>query len=324
MIPVYSTEDLAKKIDALRKPWHANYLAMYSSLYGGIVTDPVLMTLPVDDHLVHRADGVFDVFKCVNGKAYSMEEHLVRLNGSAGRIDLKFPPEFENIRDIIKQTVRVGAYPDVMVRIIVSRGSGGFSTNPYECPVSHLYVIVTKLKSPSMEDYQNGVSIISAPVPVKPPMFANIKSCDYLGNVLVKKAAIEAGVQFAVNWDENGHLAEGSTENIMLVSPDRELLIPDFGRVLKGVTATRVAELAETLVRKGELKAVKEDQIDREAAAACPEAMLTGTSLDVLPVTKWDGKPVGDGKVGPVTNMLMSLIREDTISNNELLTDMFE
>jgi branched-chain amino acid aminotransferase len=323
-IPVYSPQDLLDNLDRLRRPWHANYLAMYSSAWGGLVTDPALMTVPVDDHLVHRADGVFDVFKCVNGQAYCLKEHLARLEHSAKAIDLTLPREYEHVLDIIKAAVRAGGVRDVVIRMMASRGPGGFSTNPYECPASHLYVIIARLKTPPATAYEQGVPLVSVPVPVKAAMFANIKSCDYLGNVLVKKAAVEAGVDYAVNWDEAGYLAEGSAENIMLVSPDRELLMPAFDRVLKGVTISRIMALAEELVRNGTLAAVKTASIDRELAQKCPEVMLSGTSLDLLPVTTWDGRQVGTGRPGPVSRALLELLRRDVTSNHEVLTPLFD
>ena len=70
----------------LQKPWHSKYLAMYSSVYGGIVTDPTLMMIPADDHVVHRGDGVFDVAKCVEGGVYQFDGHLDRLLRSAAAI----------------------------------------------------------------------------------------------------------------------------------------------------------------------------------------------------------------------------------------------
>ena len=323
-IPVYSSRDLLEHPEKLRRPWHVNYLAMYSSIWGGLVTDPVLMTVPVDDHLVHRADGVFDVFKCVDGQAYCLKEHLARLERSAKAIDLTMPREYEQIMDIVKAAVRAGGVRDAIIRIMASRGPGGFSTNPFECPASQLYVIIARLKTPPAEVYQQGVALVSVPVPVKAALFANIKSCDYLGNVLVKKAAMEAGVDYAVNWDEDGFLAEGSTENIMLLSPDRELLIPEFDRVLKGVTVTRIMALAQELVKNGTLSAVKNASINRELALKCPEVMLSGTSMDLLPVTTWDGRKVGAGLPGPVAKALLELLHRDVTSNPEVLTPLFD
>ena len=323
-VPILNSVDLFNKINECRQPWHQDYLAMYSSVFGGIVTDPALMVIPIDDHLVHRADGVFDVFKCVNGKAYCLDEHLNRLQRSAAPLGLNMPDVFQDIEKIIKAAVKAGNAGDVLVRIIVSRGPGGFGTNPYECPASQLYVVVTRLKPPKPEKYVNGVSIISAPVPVKPRVFANIKSCDYLGNVLVKKAAMEAQVDFAVNYDENGFLAEGSTENIFLISPDQKMLIPKFERVLRGVTLSRVTHLAETLVKEGMLKGIEGADIDRELAASCPEVMLCGTTLDILPVTVWDGRRIGDGKPGPVAGRLLELIKKDITENDEVLTTLLD
>jgi branched-chain amino acid aminotransferase len=135
---------------------------------------------------------------------------------------------------------------------------------------------------------------------------------------------VESGVEYAVNWDENGYLAEGSTENILLVSPDKQLLIPSYERVLKGVTMTRVIELAEGLLDKGILTGVKTTYIDRELAAKCPEVMLSGTTLDVLPVNRWDGRQVGGGVPRPVAKTLLKLIRKDITENEELLTPLFD
>ena len=319
-VPVFSLQDMAARFENLRRPWHENYKAMYSTVLGGIVTDPVLMAIPVDDHMVHRSDGVFDVFKCLGGRAYCQRQHLERLRQSAAALDLALPAEFEDIDEIIKATFQAGGYDNVYIRIMVSRGPGGFSTDPFECPASHLYVIAVRFKPVADEHYQKGVDIVTAPVPVKPPPYAGIKSVDYLTNVMVKKTALEAGVPFAVTWDEKGFLAEGSTENIILVSPDGELLAPEFDRVLKGITVTRALILAEQLVSEGLIKKVRNADIPRDLAARASEVMLCGTTMDVLPVTKWDGRPVGEGRPGPVAKRLLELMRGEMADNPEVIT----
>jgi branched-chain amino acid aminotransferase len=321
--PLLTLDDFRREADRFRKPWHDNYLAMYSSLFGGIVTDPVLMLVPVDDHLVHRSDGVFDVFKCVNGKAYGMTPHLDRLQRSSLGIDLAWPVDRDGLERIIGDVVRAGGEKDCMVRIMISRGPGGFTTNPYECPASQLYVVVTRLKPLPEAWHRDGVVIISADQLAKTGRWATIKSVNYLQNVMVKKAAVEAGVDFAVTWDDRGYLAEGATENIMLVSPDRELLVPEFDRVLRGVTVTRVMELARELVADGRLTAVRTSRIDRATAQLAEEVMLCGTSLNVLPVSRWDDRPVGDGRPGPVARSLMALLERDVRENPDMQTDLF-
>ncbi|MFH1092046.1 MAG: aminotransferase class IV, partial [Pseudomonadota bacterium] len=220
--------------------------------------------------------------------------------------------------------VQAGGLRDVIIRLMVSRGPGGFTVNPYECPRSQLYVFIYKLKTPTPQAYEEGVTIVSVPVPVKPAFFANIKSCAYLHNALTKKTAIEAGADYGVNWDENGFLAEGATENVILVSPEGELLHPGFERVLRGVTLARVLALAENLTAEGLIKAVRTARIDRDLASRAREVMLAGTSLDVLPVTAWDGRRVGQGRPGPVARRLLAAIRDDIAHNQDFLTPMFD
>ena len=252
-LPHLGLEDCQRLAEALVKPYHKNYLAMYSSVLGGVVTDPFLMTVPVDDHMVHRGDGIFEAFKCVNGNIYNLRAHLERLERSARAVHLTLPASLEHITDLVIGTIRVAGARDCLIRLFVSRGPGGFTTNPYECPSSQIYVVACNPSVYPKELSTEGVLIKSSSIPVKKSYFANIKSCNYLPNVLMKKEAVDAGVQYTVSIDENGFLGEGSTENIGLVTPNRTLKFPRFARILKGTTVTRVAELAESLVADGKL-----------------------------------------------------------------------
>jgi len=138
-------------LESMRRDFHANYYAMYSSVYGGIVTDPALMMVPVDDHMVHRGDGVFETFKCVNGSVYNMKAHLERLQHSASGLYFRLPWSLDEIGSIVVETVKAGARKDCLVRLFVSRGPGSFDVNPKDCPSPQLYVAVTSLKKPFME-----------------------------------------------------------------------------------------------------------------------------------------------------------------------------
>ena len=182
---------------------------MYSSQWNGITTDPELMIIPVDDHLVHRGDGVFDVIRCVNGKIYQMERHLQRLERSAKAISLNPPPEYKDIRALIKHMVLIGGEKECLIRIVLSRGPGSFSTNPFDCPSSQIYVNVIRYKNLPSEYYRDGVALVTSHIPIKKSFFATIKSCNYLPNVLIKMEAIKANAQYAVALDEDGFLAEG-------------------------------------------------------------------------------------------------------------------
>lgn len=305
-------------------PWSSNYLSMYSSFLGGVVKDPTLMTIPIDDHIVHRGDGVFEVIKCVDGKIYQLDNHLKRLERSAVAISLPLPRYWEDIKTILIQTIRYGGERNCLIRLFVSRGPGGFTTNPFECPESHLYVIVTKILSYSEELYRRGVSVIVSSTPIKPSYFANIKTCNYLPNVLMKREAVISGADYSIALDESGFLTEGSTESLGVVSRDSILKFPRFDRTLKGITLSRACDLALTLVEKGILKGVCFSDITKEEAYGAREIILLGTTFDILPVVRFDGHRIGQGSPGPVFNGLRVLFHHDIRYNNGLLTPAWD
>ena len=237
---------------------------------------------------------------------------------------LKLPVAPEQITDLILGTIRIAGIRDCLIRLFVSRGPGGFTTNPYECPSSQLYIVVCRPSALPEDQYKKGVAIKSSKIPVKKSYFANIKSCNYLPNVLMKKEAVDAGVQYTVSIDENGFLGEGSTENMGLVTQDLVLRFPRFNRILKGTTVTRAADLASFLVEQGQLKQVIFDDLTLNEAYTALEILLFGTTFDILPVVVFDGHPIGSGIPGHVYQLLRKLLLEDISSNVTLHTKVFE
>lgn len=318
--PTLSFDQVVDRLISLNKSWHEHYLAMYSTWLGGIVTDPALMMVPLDDHIVHRGDGVFEAFKCVDGQVYGLGRHLDRMERSAAASGLGFPMDRSRLEGIILQTIRVAAVPDCLIRVYLSRGPGGFSTNPYECPESQLYVMVTTLTVPPKDKYSTGVRLATSRVPIKKGYFANIKSCNYLPNVLMTKEAQDSGVEYTVSLDERGFLGEGATENVGIVTPEGEFLVPRFDRILKGVTVSRVLELAGQLVGNGGLKEAREADISCDQAYGAAEMMVFGTTIDVLPVVKFDDRPIGNGRPGPFFEHFLTLLRQDMSNGSGMVT----
>jgi branched-chain amino acid aminotransferase len=281
------------------------------------------MMLPADDHLVHRGDGVFDVAKCIEGGIYQLDGHLQRLFRSAQGISLNPPYTLEEIKDIIIETVKAGGHRNCLVRVTISRGPGGFSVDPYECPTSQLYVNVFKLKPKPDVFVTEGVRIIVTQVPIKPSFFATVKSCNYLPNVLMALEARKEGVHYAVSVDEQGFLAEGAAENIGLLTRDNVLLFPEFHRILTGLTVSRVLQLANPLMESGEIREIRFAQLRPEDAYECSEFFLFGTSIDVLPVVKIDDRVIGGGVPGPIARKLRELLYKDMTTNEKLITRVF-
>jgi branched-chain amino acid aminotransferase len=318
-VPVLSFDQVIDRLLSMRQPYFAKYLAAYSSWYGGIITDPALMMLPLDDHMVHRGDGVFEAIKCIGWNIYALARHLDRMKRSMAASFLEPPVDEKRLIEIILATVRAGNNGNCLVRLYISRGPGSFSANPYESVGSQLFVVAAAHEPAAPEKYEKGVKLVTTCVPIKTNYFATIKNCNYLPNVLMKKEAVDRGADYAVSLDEKGFLAEGSTENIGIVSKKGELLIPRFSRILRGITVTRVIELARGLTGS-QLTAAAEADITPEQACDAAEILIFGTSFNILPVVEYDGNRIGAGRPGPVFKRLMELMEEDQAKNRQMLT----
>jgi branched-chain amino acid aminotransferase len=308
---ILTPEQVVRNLRHGAREHHASYLAMYSTWIGGIVTDPTLMLVPVDDHIVHRGDGVFEAFKCVRGRIYLLERHLDRLERSAAMIGLAWPMTRSELKQRILETIRAAQVEECLFRLYISRGPGDFSPSPSATSGSQLYLVLTDLSHPPPQKYESGCSLMTSSIPVKPGFFANVKSCNYLPNVLMEKEAEESGVDYAVGVDEAGSLTEGPTENMGLITEGGAFLVPPFERILRGTTVIRMMELAEALVREGRLSEVREAPIARKDVLAAEEVMMFGTTFDVLPVVSFDGQSVGGGRPGPVFRTFLDLMRRD-------------
>jgi len=314
-------EEWARAAEAARKPWQKNHIAMYTSEFDAIVLDPQLWRIPLDDHLVHRGDGVFEMFKCENRAAYNMEAHLARLVHSARSIGLEWKKGgIDDIREKTIAAMKAAGRDRQYVRVMLSRGPGSFAVNPYDCPEPSLYVMVYAWHEPFMTLHPEGAKTCRSDVRVKEPRYATRKSGNYLPNVMMKKEAVERGCDFAVAFDDAGHMAEGATENFGIVSAAGELLFPDLSGILSGTTMLRTMELAEKLVADGTLAAVRHADITEADVEAAREITVVGSTLDVAAGVTWNGRPVGDGKPGPVALALNALLHEDIQSNAALRT----
>jgi len=297
--------------------------AMFSSVTDCIVTDPSVMMVPVDDHMVHRGDGVFESFKCLDGRIYNLDAHLERLAHSCGQLGIELPVPLDEMAAIAVQTVHAGGERNALVRLLVSRGQGTMGINPYDCLRSELYVVVYELPRPGSDELPKGVSVALSKVPVKAGLFATVKTCNYLPYVLMKKEAVDLGVDFVVSLDEHRNLAEGATENIGIVTLGKELFMPPPDRVLTGTTAKRALHFAQQLMRDRWLTSAEYRPISLGMARSAAEIHIYGTTPNITPVTVFDGKPVGKGGAGPIAQRLFEMLRDEMVPDSTRLTRVF-
>ncbi|XP_043705655.1 D-amino-acid transaminase, chloroplastic-like [Telopea speciosissima] len=309
-VPLLSVSEVMERLKANHENRKGKqlFLAMYSSIFGGITTDPTTMVIPMDDHMVHRGHGVFDTAAIMDGYLYEFDQHVDRFLRSASMAKISLPFDRETIRNILVQTVSVSKCRQGSLRYWLSAGPGDFQLSPSCCHQPALYAIVIQDQAPPS---WKGVKVFTSSIPIKPQQFAIMKSVNYLPNVLSKMEAEENGGFAAIWLDDEGFVAEGPSMNVAFVTKEKELLMPNFDKILSGCTAKRVLTLAEELVKEGKLSGVKVRNVTVEEGKMASEMMLIGSGVLVRPVLQWDEHLIGNGKEGPVAEALLNLILED-------------
>lgn len=307
-VPVFSLPKVIEKMqeNTGKRIGKQSYRAMYSSIFGGITTDPTLMVIPIDDHMVHRGHGVFDTALIIDGYLYELDAHLDRFLRSASMAKLA-PFNRSYLRSILVQTVAASQCKQGALRYWLTAGPGDFSLSSSGCPTSAFYAVVIEEQSST---HRQGVKVVTSSIPMKPPEFAVMKNVNYLPNVLSKLEAEEKGAFAGIWLDNEGFIAEGPNMNVAFVNTNKELLMPSFEKILSGCTAKRLLALAPRLL-EGLIKGIRVGNIKVEEGKEAEEMMLVGSGVYVLPVVMWDEHPIGNGKEGPVTLALLNLLLED-------------
>ena len=314
-----TANDVLENLRALRTRQPVKFSAFYSSQLGGIVTDPALMVIPFDDHMVHRGHAIFDTAGLVNGRIYDLEAHLDRFLGSAERSKLKLFGSREVMRDIIIRTTAVSGLRDGAIRYWLSSGPGSLELSPAAGAEPGFFVMIFGGLSYPARWYTEGLRVMTTTYPIKPPLYAITKATNYLPNVLMQMEAKEAGLDNGVFIDEAGFVGESSNMNVAFVTQDGVLRHPKFERVLPGCTSLRLLDLASSLASRGVLNGVEVCDIPVADARAAREMLLLGSSVKVAPIVEWDGKPIGNGKPGPIAKALLDLMEEDMRSGDRLI-----
>jgi branched-chain amino acid aminotransferase len=264
--------------------------------------------LSVFDHGFLYGDGVFEGIRAYNGRVFRLREHLDRLYDSARAIDLAIPVTKEEMTGIILETLRKNKLKNGYIRPIVTRGVGDLGLDPRKCPKPSIFVIAVEWGAMYGNLYEKGlraitVSVRRNPAEALPP---NVKSLNYLNNILGKIEANYKGGDEAIFFDTNGYLSEGSGDNIFVVK-NGSIYTPPTLNNLRGITRAVVIELARSLGIS-----LFEQDLGYYDQYAADEVFVTGTAAEVAPIVLIDGRAIGSGKPGPVTRQLMVSFRSVT------------
>ncbi len=264
----------------------------------------------VYDHGLLYGDGVFDGIRAYNGRVFRLEEHVKRLYDSAKAIMLEIPMTEAEMAAAILETLRKNGLKDAYIRPLVTRGVGDLGLDPRKCAKPTVMIISQKWDAMYGDLYEVGLTAITVTVRRNSPaaLPPNIKSLNYLNNILAKIEANVKGGNEAIFLDDAGNVSEGSGDNIFVVK-DGEISTPHTANNLKGITRLAVIEVA--LAKGYEVKDAKIGLFDLYTA---DEIFVTGTAAEVAPVTKIDGRVISGGRPGPVTKDLIEGFKEMTMT----------
>ncbi len=266
--------------------------------------------ISVFDHGLLYGDGVFEGIRSYSRLVFKLKEHIDRLFESAKSIMLAIPLTKEQLVNAVIATLKENKLNDAYIRLVVTRGEGDLGLDPRKCKGHGTVIIITdKVLLYPKELYKEGLKIVTVPTVRNLPEALNpqIKSLNYLNNILAKIEAVNAGSDEAIMLDSLGYVAECTGDNIFIAKNSHLYTPPQCMGTLRGITRDSVMAIA----KKAKIS-VHEHVITRHEVYISDECFLTGTAAEVIPVVMVDGRSIGTGKPGKITLSLMKKFKELT------------
>jgi len=257
--------------------------------------------ISVFDHGLLYGDGVFEGIRVYHRRIFELEAHIDRLYRSAKAIRLEIPMARSKLIDAINRTVEANGVIDGYIRLVVTRGTGTLGLNPFVCEEPRLFIIADNIQLYPEELYEKGMKVVSAATVRNHPLTLppQVKSLNYLNNILAKIEALDNNVPEAIMYNHEGYVAEATGENVFIVRDGVIYTPPVEAGSLEGITRAVVIRLAER-----EKVKVVEKNLTKFDLYIADEFFLTGTAAEVIGVVEIDGRAIGDGKPGPITTLL--------------------
>lgn len=278
----------------------------------GKLVDENEAKISVFDHGLLYGDGIFEGIRFYNGRVFRLEEHIERLFDSARAILLKMPWTIEEVCQATVDTCKANGLTDGYVRLVITRGAGPLGLNPHQCPTPSMFIIASGITLYPDTCYENGLEVVTCSTrrPAPAALSPQVKSLNYLNNVMAKVEAIKAGAQEGLMLNEQGYVAECTGDNVFVIKKGVIATPPVSDGSLDGITRQVIFELAEKLGVK-----LVEKTMTRYDLYTADEIFLTGTAAEVIPMVKLDERPIGDGTPGELSRKFITAFRE--LANSE-------
>jgi len=255
--------------------------------------------ISVFDHGLLYGDGVFEGVRVYKRLIFKLKEHMDRLYESARSIMLEIPLTKEQFNQAIVRTLKANELEDAYLRIIATRGEGDLGLDPRKCAGRETVIIIAnKIALYPDKLYKNGMEIITVSTTRNAHEALNpqIKSLNYLNNIMAKIEAINSGYEEALMLNDSGYVAECTGDNIFIIKNGELYTPPECMGALSGVTRDTVLKIA----KKNRI-VTHEHVFTRHELYVSDECFLTGTAAEIIPVVKVDGRVIGSGKPGAMT-----------------------
>ena len=279
-------------------------MALRGAVYvNGTIKPADQAVVPVYDHGFLYGEGVYETLRTYNRVPFLYDRHLARLRKSAGRLQLDVPFSDESLARAIDETVAAaGELHEGYIRILLTRGVGELNYDPRSTPTPTTVIIVKPLDEPPARVFSDGINICLVPILRNHPGSVNpvIKANNLLNNALAMQDAYRRGGEEGLMCNYRGELSECSQANFFMARGGAVLTPPPEAGLLEGITRSFLFEVGRDIGVE-----VRDQVLYPADLETADEAFITSTTRELSPVTKIDGKPVGTGKVGPITRKLL-------------------
>ena len=239
------------------------------------------------------AFGIFDFFSVRGGRPLFLDYHLQRFANSAAGMGMELPMSLEALKKAVETLLKANNTFDAGIRLLLT---GGYSSNSFTPTTPNFLILEQAFEYPNPELYANGIGLLTHQYTREIP---GVKTTNYVVPILQSQRLREAGAADLL-YHNGEQISESARSNFFAVLPGKRIITPAKD-VLGGITRQHVLEVAKYTAYHAQ-----EGDLTLADLSNAEEAFLTSTVKGILPVVKIDQKPVGNGKVGPLTQELMA------------------